>query len=223
MTLERAKPIDLFKLQADVLCPGFLYSFNIADFKRRNSHLTHIAGDADIAELDRALKALASKTAVAARTHGDRWHLFSHRDESVRVQALLDDYNRSERIWTGWRIDGEKPGERALRERLVESEIRRAVRCLSAEVRTAEELSDAIAEIEKNDYQLPVDRIVPLADVPAMKREAWICVTQYPEPMPSCPFCDGRDFAWEDGDMSVYSGYGDCKACGAKIDIRQVS
>ncbi len=221
--MEKPRPFDLFKAEADARCPGLLYSFNIADFKRRNLHLTYVVGDKDIGELDLALKSLASDTAVVSRTHGNRWFLFSARDESIRVRALLDAYRRCDKIWTGWRIDGEKSGERASHEHLVETAIQRAVRCLCARVESADALNDALSGIEKNNWNLPVNVIVPLDQVSAMARAPWTCVAHYPDRHPACPFCGGTEFECEGCDDPIYSGYGTCKSCSAAIDIRQVS
>lgn len=222
MTAERTRPIDLFKAEAQARCPGFLYSFNIADLKRRNCHLGLAAGDRDIAELDLALKTLASPMTVVVRLSGQRWLLFSTQDEAARIQGLLGSYKRKEKIWTGWHIDGERPGERAYREWQLEAEISRAIRCIRAVVKIADALEMVMAEIEKNDFNLPLNEIVRLEDISGMARTPWCCVSRYPERSPACPFCGSEEFAWEDGDMSVYSGYGSCKRCRATIDIRQV-
>lgn len=222
MTAEQPKRINVFRREARALCPGFLYSFNIADFKRRNLHLSYGVGDGDIVDLDRVLKALASDVTPVARVSGQRWFLFSRVDADRAVQSLLDNYKRSEKIWTGWQVDAERSGQRATRTWQVESEIRRAVRCLRAEVESPDALDAAIAAIEKDDYNLPVDRIVPLADVANIPRSAWQCVTRYPEAAPMCPFCSAHDFDCEGVDDSIYSGYGRCNACSANIDIRQL-
>ncbi len=222
MTADQPKRIDVFRREAGALCPGFLYSFNIADFKRRNLHLSYGVGDADILELERALKAMASDTMVVSRVSGQRWFLFSRIDADRTVQGLLESYKRTETIWTGWQVDAENAGQRATRTWQVESEIRRALRCLRAEVQTPDALSTAIAEIDKDDYNLPVDRIIALTDVANILRNVWRCVTRYPEASPMCPFCSAQDFDCEGGDDSIYTGYGRCNGCSAHIDIRQL-
>ena len=223
MLLEATKPRTRFEDAAGPYLPGFLYRFNIADFKRRNCHLSHQVGDADIAELDRRLKALAPDRSLVQRIKGDVWLLLSRENELLLVVNLIANYRRSEKMETGWRIEATRGDEKAKTERVVASSINRAVRCLSAEVRDPAELSRVLKALEANDYSLPVDRVIPLETVAGLAREPWMSVPRYPAENPDCPFCHGRDFDWKDGDMSVYSGWGDCKTCGADVLITQIS
>jgi hypothetical protein len=55
-----------------------------------------------------------------------------------------------------------------------------------------------------------------------MKKSRWHCVTGYRPENPFCPFCERRDFDWEDGGTGVYDASGACKACGASVDIRGI-
>src|SRR5437899_2884382 len=108
--MNQPKPIDLFTQQALARLPGFLYSFNIADFKRRNGHLGHLVGDADIAELDRRLKEFASNDGLVARTSGDRWFLLTRDNRTEEVGQLLAAYAREEPIEAGWEIIASRRG-----------------------------------------------------------------------------------------------------------------
>jgi GGDEF domain-containing protein len=210
--------------QAAARClPGFLYCFNIADLKRRNGHLGHLVGDRDIEELDRLLKELASDTAIVERTDGQRWFLLSRRNENDRVQAVLDRYQRTDRFSAGWKVEATRGGTEKIGRQIVSTEIRRAVRCLYAEVKSPAELTAAITTIKDNDYSLPVNQALFLRTLPRLARKSWHCVAVYPEQEPDCPFCRGRDFKWEGGDGSYYSGDGTCRACGAEISIRDIS
>ncbi|MGP0089121.1 MAG: diguanylate cyclase domain-containing protein [Xanthobacteraceae bacterium] len=203
--------------------PGFLYCFNIADLKSWNNHLGIRVGDQNIQELERLLHELASNSAIVERIAGQRWLMVSRRNENDRVQALLDRYKRTERVSVGWRVDAALNGTKKVGRHTMPTELTRAVRCLYAEVKSSAELTAAMTAIEENDYDLPVNRPVPLSAIPTLPREKWCSVAAYPEQKPACPFCQGRDFKWEGGDMSYYSGEGRCRGCGAEIDIRDAS
>jgi GGDEF domain-containing protein len=221
--MEQIRRITLFEHAAASLLPGFLYCFNIADFKRRNSHLGHLVGDADIAELDSLITAEARADGTAQRVSGDRWLMLSRSNANDRVQALLDRYQLAQQFVSGWRIWARRAGQERVAEAPMATMIRRAVRCLYTEVATEAELAPAVAALEKNDWALPVNRPQPLSEVPAMLRQRWRCVDQYPEQDPTCPFCAGQQFRWEDGDGCIYSGDGTCEDCGAEISIHDVT
>ena len=131
----------------------------------------------------------------------------------------------------GWRSNSSPAGVSGLAgparsgspEARIETVIRRAVRCLYTEVASEVELASAIAAFEEIDWALPVNRPQPLSEVPAMPRQRWRCVDQYPEQDPACPFCGSQQFRWEDGDDCVYSGDGTCKGCGTDISIHDVT
>jgi len=221
MPIEQSRT---FQDEAGVFLPGFLYSFNIADLKRRNSHLGFRRVDQDIEELNRMLNAMAGCVLVK-RVTAARWLMVSRRNEDHRVQALLDGYRRTERITTGWMIeaiDSTAKKQRLAKRQTVLSEISRAVRCLRAEAETVAGLETAIREVAENDWNLPVNQVLPVAGIRAMAREPWLCVARYPAEVPSCPVCEGRDFDWRDGDSSIYSGNGKCRGCGADILITQI-
>ena len=212
-----------FDQQAARCLPGFLYCFNIADLKRRNGHLGHLAGDQDIEELERLLKELACNTAIVERADGERWFMLSRRNENNRVQAILDRYQRTDRFSAGWEVEATRGGTEKIGRQIIPSEIRRAVRCLYAEVTSPAEPTAAMTAVKDNDYSLPVNRPLFLGTLPTLALKRWQCVAAYPVQEPDCPFCRGRDFEWEGGDGSYYSGDGTCRACGADISIRDIS
>jgi GGDEF domain-containing protein len=221
--MERIKPTALFEHEAALLLPGFLYDFNIADFKRRNGHLGHSLGDADIAEFDGLIAAVARGNGTARRIGGDRWLMLSQANACDRIQDLLNHYQRAEPFVSGWRIWASRGGEERSAEAPLVTVIRRAVRCLYTEVASRAELAAAIAALEDNNWALPVNRSHPLTKLAALPRESWRCVDAYPEQDLACPFCGGRQFNWSDGDDRVYSGDGSCKSCGAEISIRDIN
>jgi GGDEF domain-containing protein len=220
--MEQIRPIALFEQAAALLLPGFLYNFNLADFKRRNSHLGHVVGDADIAEFDGLIAEIARVDGTARRIGGDRWLMLSRANANARIEAMIETYRRADPFICGWRITADRGGERRVAESPVATTIRRSVRCLYTEVADRAALAPAIAALEANNWSLPVDRLHLLSAVFAQPRERWICVDQYPEQNPACPFCGGQKFDWYDGDMDVYSGDGFCKGCRAEVSIHNI-
>jgi len=149
--------------------------------------------------------------------------MISRQDAMQRVQQILDGYKKTDRISTGWSVEAARQnGESRTDQQLATTEISRAVRCLYADVETRDDLAAAIAGIAANDHNLPVNRPIHLRDIAALPRMRWQCMSRYPADDPGCPFCGGHEFAWEDGDGSIYSGDGRCKGCGAEVTIRQV-
>jgi GGDEF domain-containing protein len=221
--MEQIKRSTLFVHEAALLLPGFLCCFNIADFKRRNGHLGHLVGDADIAELDGLIAAMARADGTAQRIGGDAGSCCRDREPMIASRPVLDRYRLAQQFVSGWRIWASRAGQERVAEARIETVIRRAVRCLYTEVASEAELASAIAAFEEIDWALPVNRPQPLSEVPAMPRQRWRCVDQYPEQDPACPFCGSQQFRWEDGDGCAYSGDGTCKGCDADISIHDVT
>jgi hypothetical protein len=149
---------------------------------------------------------------------------FTAERQRVRFNELFADrYQRTDRFSAGWEVEGTRGGTEKIGRQIIPTEMRRAVRCLYAEVKSPAELTAAMTAIKNNDYRLPVNQPLLLRTLSGLARESWHCVAAYPEQQPDCPFCRGRDFKWEGGDDSYYSGYGTCRACGAEISIRDIS
>jgi len=215
--MQEMKRIDAFAREAQAHLPGFLYSFNIADLKRRNALLGYRTGDADIEEFSSALLGLASDTSFVARVTGERWLLFSEDDADMRVRVLLEAYHKTQPATAGWQIAASRGGIQKTDSHGVTTTISRAVRCLYDEVHSPGDLALAMKEIAANDYSLPVDYPIALSEVAALERKRWSCVGEYPHEEPVCPFCAGHEFDWEDRDDDA--GYGTCQACDADISI----
>jgi hypothetical protein len=209
--------------EADFRLPGVLYSFNIADLKRRNAHLGFRTGDKDIEELDRLLTATQSDAVLMARTQSNRWLMLTQQNENARVQAVLDRYKKTELFSAGWEIRALKSGQEKICRESVSAEIKRAVRCLYAPVKTRAALSEAIQQIDEGDHVLPVNRPLALSEISAAMRENGDCVFQYPEHSPECPYCGGWAFTWKDSNDCVLQTDGTCTGCGAKISVRDIS
>jgi GGDEF domain-containing protein len=210
---------EAFVKDATARLPRALYAFNIADFKRRNMHLGHTVGDEDVREIDRMLRALPD--ALVARTSGDHWFVLMRPGEAARaaIVAIIDAFTRVEPVTMGWEARGTKDGVSKSRREVIGAELSRAVRCVYADVATHEELADAAARIEQDNWALPVGRLVALSEIPSLERRGWQCVSRYPEETPACAFCEHRAFDSDEGDGHVYSSGGACKKCGAKISI----
>src|SRR5260370_40239692 len=163
------------RYEAALLLPSFFYCFNIADFKRRNSHLGHLVGDADIAEFEGLIATTARADGTAQRVSGDRWLMLSRSNVNDRIQAALDHYQLAQQFVSGWRIRASRAGQKRVAEAWIETVIRRAVRCLYTEVANEAELAPAIAALEKNDWALPVNRPHPLSAVPALPPHRFRC------------------------------------------------
>jgi GGDEF domain-containing protein len=215
--MEQINQLTLFEHKAASLLPGFLYSFNIADFKRRNCHLGHVAGDADIAEFDALVAATARADGTAQRVGGDRWLMVSRSNANDRVTNLLERYQRAEPFVSGWRLWASRSGQKRSAEARLATVIRRAVRCLYTYVASQAELAPAMAALENNNRVPPVNHPYALSELAALRRERWRCVDQYPEDAEACPFCGGQRFKWTDGDDC--NSDGTCEGCGAEISI----
>ena len=218
-----SKLLDAFVREASERLPGVLYSFNIADFKRRNVHLGYTLGDEDVAELNRLLADAGTKGAFGARTHGDRWFMLAPPDDRRTAWSILERFTRSEPFLVGWEARATKDGVERTRRETVPALMMRVLRCLYAPVTTREELDAAVAGICKNDYSLPVVRPIALSEIPDFERRPWRCVSRYPETRPSCPFCGAREIDSLEGDDAIYGDEGTCKGCGARIVVREVS
>ncbi len=220
MALVTPNRMDAFVERASALLPGVLYSFNIADFKRRNAHLGHTEGDTVIAMLEQLFRDLTPPDACVSRVGGDRWLMFTRGGDGA-VAQILERFARTEPFVSGWEMRATKDSEQRTGRGTVVAELRLALRCLRAEVDSPEQLLVAIAGVTKSDYSLPVSRPITLAA--EMKHERWQSVSDYPDAGPVCPFCGEHRVNWTDGDGGIYSGDGKCVGCGASLSLHDVS
>ena len=219
--MQQIRRTTSLEQEAARLLPGFLYSFNIADLKRRNCHLGHRVCDAEIAEFDGLLAVAAARVDGAVqRVGGDRWLMLSRSKVHDCIEAVLAAYQRVEPFDSGRRIWAKRDGEERVAKPSLPTVIRRAVRCLYAEVADQTELPSAIAALEDNNWGLPVNCLNPLSKLSVLRRAPWRCVEKYPEQDPTCPFCGSWNFDFTDGDDC--SSDGRCAGCGAEISIHHV-
>jgi hypothetical protein len=196
--------------------------FDIADAKRRNSHLGYRTVDDDIQEMNRLLKLSVGTTGLAKRIGGDEWLAF-YPGESLRpVVSLLNAYHQEQRFEVGWRATAEKGNQTKSTERTAPATICRSLRCIYVFTINSSEVDALIDSMLQHNYGLPPDIPLRFSEVITTKKIRWMCVTNYPEESPSCPFCRGSEFDWDEGDSNVYTGSGRCKRCTAYVDITGV-
>ena len=102
------------------------------------------------------------------------------------------------------------------------SSITLAMRCLYGSVSSDHDIRAMAAVLVDRNHGFEPSDAISIEELSGLQLSGWQCVSTYPESEPCCPFCRGRDFAWEDGDMSVYSGDGKCRSCNADISIHGV-
>jgi GGDEF domain-containing protein len=215
-------PLDQFRDAIPNFLPGLLTLFNLADAKRRNCHLGHHVVDDDIEEFNRLVQSSVGASGFARRVSGAAW-LAIYKTQSLQsLSALLSAYHKQQDIQVGWRSTGERDGAARTVQRTVAATIVRALRCLYTTVTTSQEANGSIDELFEQYHSLPPNTPIQLSDVVNIKRNKWSCVDRYPSEMPFCPFCEGRDFEWDDGDGAIFSGSGTCRACGAYVDIKEI-
>jgi len=212
-------PLDEFKRDMTGHLPGLLVLFDIADAKRRNCHLGHLTVDKDIDEMNELVRISVGPDGLARRVGGDEWLAIYKTDSLKPFTTLLGTYYREQEIRVGWKATGEKDGSVKVAERIVSSKIIRSLRCIYTFATSVEDAGVSVEKLLDHNYGLPPNIPIPLSDIADIKKSGWSCVTDYPVELPFCPFCEGRDFTWIDGDSSVYSGWGTCRACGANVDI----
>lgn len=202
--------------------PALVALFDIADCKRLNCHLGHQRVDEYIAEFDHLLK--KSTKGDCLRVAGDAWLAVFDKTELDKIARLLDEYYLEETAEIGWQCKGWLREEKKTKSSVVKTKIRRAMRCAYSEAKELSDVDNFLAEILENFPRVQVGLPVYYKSQESFGSESqrWLSVETYPVDNPSCPFCDGNNFDWDDGDGSVYSGNGTCKNCQAEIVINSI-
>jgi len=86
----------------------------------------------------------------------------------------------------------------------------------------SQDISGLIDRLLEHNDGFPPNTPFALSEVATMTKSRWHCVSDYPSESPFCPFCEGREFAWEDGGTGVSDASGKRQACGASVDIRGI-
>jgi GGDEF domain-containing protein len=213
---------EAFLREAAPRLPGLLVWLNLADLKRRNAHLGHAVGDADIAAVERLLSALSPARGCWARVGGNTWCWVLPAGSEAAVRTLLDGVARAEAGVHGFEVTATRAETQVRSEQTTPATFLRAVRCLGAQVGAEAALTDALRELEAADFDVPVGRLVWLEEVGTLARVPFRSVVAPGLPAPACALCGG-DVAWRDGDGSVFDGSGVCVRCEARVTARDTS
>jgi hypothetical protein len=198
--------------------PSELVLCNLADTKRRNSHLGSVEVDEDIAAFDAIVSKLTelARGDRSRRVGGDEW-LFLGAGGRAFAEAALAGYARTQPYRAGWRCRATKSGEAKDVLEVVTTSIVRTARIAFAVASSAEDLEPLAARLADRIWQAPVGTLARLEELTEPTSPRWQCVADYPARSYYCPFCAGTDFEWTDGDSAVYSGDATCKACSALL------
>jgi hypothetical protein len=200
--------------------PCELVLCNLADTKRRNSHLGSGAVDQDIATFDAIVGGLTTRARGerSARVSGDEW-LFLGADGRAFAVAALAAYARAEPFRAGWRCRATKDGEEREVVEIVTTTITRTVRLLGAVTSSRDDLEPVATRLAEQVWRAPVAAFARVEVLAPPLSPRWRCVADYPARGYACPFCAGVDLAWTDGDGAVYSGDATCKTCHAELSF----
>lgn len=200
--------------------PSELVLCNLADTKRRNSHLGFDTVDRDIATFDAIVTNLPNRESGerSARVSGDEW-LFLGADGRAFAQAILSEYSLTQPYRAGWRCRATKDGEEKLVVEVLTTSLTRTARIAGAAVSSREDLEPVAARLAERAWQAPVAAFTLLDDLVRPASPRWECVAEYPARTYYCPFCAATAFEWTDGDDAVYSGDAICKTCHATLSF----
>jgi len=201
--------------------PSEVVLVNLADTKRRNSHLGSLEVDGDIATFDALVSELTNRGRGerSARVSGDEW-LFLGADGRAFALAALAGYALTKPYCAGWSCRATKDGEQKTITELVTTSITRTARFVATAVPSRDALESLAARLADHIWQAPVATFVLLEDLPPPSPPRWECVATYPARAYYCPFCAGTAFEWTDGDGAVYSGDGVCTSCHAELSFK---
>ncbi len=194
--------------------------FNLADTKRRNSHLGFDVVSEDIATFDALVSRLTDRESGerSARVSGDEW-LFLGASGRAFAQAILAEYSLTEPYRAGWRCRATKDGEEKTVLAVTTTSLTRTARVVGGVVSTRDELESVTARLADRVWQAPIATFTLLEDLVPPTTPRWECVAAYPTRKYYCPFCTGTAFEWTDGDGAVYSGDATCKTCNAELSF----
>ena len=198
--------------------PSALVLCNLADTKRRNSHLGFDVVDRDIATFDALVTKLTAAGERSARVGGDAW-LFLGADARAFARALLSDYALTQPYRAGWRCSATKNGEERLVTEVTTTSLTRTARLVGAVAPSRDELEPLATRLADLLWQAPVATFTLLEELAPPTTPRWECVAAYPARTYDCPFCAGTTFEWTDGDSAVYSGDAVCTTCRATLSF----
>ncbi len=219
--MKHRSNIEDFKAAISDRLPGYLVLFNFANAKRRNGHLGFDKVDQDIELFNRLLNQAMIGNNYGARVAGNDWlALFSSHSVTgnpvTQIQQLLDDFYQEEEIVVGWQSHGRKAGVEKTQTQTVPAIITRAMRCIYSYLADLDSFNLIGRQLFEQYYGLTVNTPHELQQIIGIPRTDWQCVSRYPAEELVCPFCQGNQFNWLDGDSSYYS-YSFCQQCDAEV------
>lgn len=202
--------------------PSELVLCNLADTKRRNSHLGSLEVDEDIATFDALVSELTNfeRGYRSARVGGDEW-LFLGANGRAFAESALSAYAVTKPYRAGWRCHATKDAEEKSVLAVTTTSITRTARFVGtvASSRGRGDLESLAARLADQIWQAPVAAFTLLEELTAPPSPRWQCVATYPSRAYYCPFCKGTTIDWTDGDGAVYSGDGICTSCSANLSF----
>jgi hypothetical protein len=196
--------------------PSELVLCNLADTKRRNSHLGFAVVDEDIATFDALVTKLTANDARSSRVSGDEW-LFLGSGARAFAVALLSDYSLTQPYRAGWRCHATKGSEEKVVTDVVTTTLTRTARLVGTVVPSRDDLEPLATRLVDLVWQAPVATFTLLDDLAPPTTPRWECVAAYPARTYYCPFCTSTTFEWTDGDSAIYSGDAICTTCQAQL------
>ena len=211
--------VKVLESLAATIVPGYMALFDIADFKRRNSHLGHTLGDQDIAAFEELVQEMLVGGGAWRRVGGGKWCAIVATSHLSVLSDIVRAYAQETPHRAGWGCwahgpDGAKrhDGEHS---RVV---VHRALRCGYLTLDDACHLRPRLETLDATVWQLPVNTTCAVEGqawpVPSAR---WTCVDG---PVPCdlyCPFCRGTEFTWTGGADDCAEGR--CLRCGADVNF----
>lgn len=200
--------------------PSELVLCNLADTKRRNSHLGSLEVDGDIATFGALVSKLTNGDGGdrSARVSGDEWLFLGAKGRAFALAALAD-YELVQPYRSGWRCGAKKGGEEKSVLAVTTTSITRTARFVGAVAPSRDALEPLAARLADQIRQAPVATFTLLEELTAPPSPRWQCVAAYPSRAYYCPFCKCTTIDWTDGDSAVYSGDGVCRDCRAELSF----
>jgi hypothetical protein len=211
--------LEEFKRASNLLLPGYLVIFNLADTKRRGIYLGHRGVDKDIIAFDNLLKSCISSQ-KCKRADWDLWIACLAERQLKNIPGLIANYAQEVSIFAGWECRAIDPnGNQIFNEEKINVLISRAVRCGYLWVENANELIIKVNELVDRVHRLPVNTLTSLESEIAVNLPRWRCI---PAEIGSltlyCPYCNGTTFQWSGGAYDCSEGI--CTQCGTDVDFR---
>lgn len=202
--------------------PGCLAVFDFADFKRRNCHLGHLAGDKDIEEFESILNKVLSEGDPWLRIAGDKWAVFTSENSLDKMNFIIRSYHRSEKVRVGWSCKASLGKETQQSETTVISTLSRALRCAYLPIISQVSLDEDFRKLTNYVGTSKVNTAQLYSSEDTDEPNKWTCIT-YPSNKQNCVFCENDQFEYlGDAFGPILSMEGVCKQCGAHLEYHEI-